>query len=140
MLLAFGGAVNFTEPSGSTRPLPEEAELFFILCSGSTTLNFSDDITVSLTMPVAQGFGPRDEGLFVADRVGPFCVGCVFSGVSPTALIPLVTILQMGTMTIGTTDSHYMINILNQWITELIAKVFLLSHFQIHNTQIYIIN
>lgn len=95
VVLAFGGAVNFTEPSGSTRPLPEEAELFFILCSGSTMLKLSDDITVSLTMRVVEGSGPRDEGLFAADSVELFCLGSVFSGVSPTVLIPLVTTLQM---------------------------------------------
>lgn len=95
VVLAFGGAVNFTEPSGSTRPLPEEAELFFILFSGSTTLKLADDITVSLTMRVVEASGPKDEGLFAADSVDSLCLESVFSGVSPTVLIPLVTTLQM---------------------------------------------
>ncbi len=93
VVLAFGGADIFTETSGSTRLLPEETELFFILCSGSTTLKLSDDITVSLTMRVVEGSGPRDEGLLAADSVELFCLGSVFSGVSPTVLIPLLTTL-----------------------------------------------
>ncbi len=59
-------------------------------------------------MRVVEGSGPRDEGLLAADSVELFCLGSVFSGVSPTVLIPLLTTLQMCTMTISTTDYHYM--------------------------------
>lgn len=60
-------------------------------------LQLSDDLTVSLMMREVEveGSGPRDEDLLVADSVETFFVGRVFSGVSPTALIPLVTILKI---------------------------------------------
>lgn len=58
-------------------------------------LQLSDDLTVSLMMREVEGSGPRDEDLLVADSMEPFFVGRVFSGVSPTALIPLVTILKI---------------------------------------------
>lgn len=58
-------------------------------------LKLSDDLIVSLTMREVEGSGPRDEDLLVVDSVEPFCVGRVFSGVSPTALIPLVNILKI---------------------------------------------
>lgn len=89
----FRGVVNFKEPS---RPLPEEAKPVFDLCSGSAPLELSGDITVSVIMREVEGSGPRDG--FVFDNVESckaLCAGCVFSGVSPTALIPLVSILQM---------------------------------------------
>jgi len=69
VVLPLRGAVP--EPSNSTCPLPEGAEPFFILCSGSTMLQLSDDLTVSLMMWKVEGSGPRDEDLWVADSVEP---------------------------------------------------------------------